>query len=526
MSLVRSGRSQVPVSRVCGVRRATGARAGIALLVTAISSGAGASEWNPRMSLSLTATGSDNPSLRVRGQEQSDLILRTAPVFGVKRSSGMLKVDMTYAPVVVGSLNDTTGDSLFNTLNASANLEAVPSRFFVDSRATIAQTFISPFGAQPRDVTTSTTNRTETRTIALSPYYQGRFSGGGTFQLRDDFLYTTYAQGNLPDQTTNRVSAVASGDPGRFIVPGVDATHQDSSLASGQQFSSDILRGRASFRFDADLSVYLTGGHERNDYGTRSFSGSTYGVGGQWQPTPRTTVNLSVDKRFFGTGYAADVSHRTRATTWRLRLSRQEQVSQQTGIGVTQTSTASFLSELLRTSIPDEAARQTEVNRLIQTGNLPPTLGATSSYVSPRVVLVESLEPSFGIIGVRNSILLTVYWRATTPLSTAPTSGTPDIFSSVSKLRQQGFALTASHSLTEQTSLSAGIDRVQTQSTALAAGAAALETLQTTLRFTVLHSLNPRTSLSAGVRFLTLDSSSTNDSRERALLFTLAHQFR
>ncbi|MBI1398189.1 MAG: TIGR03016 family PEP-CTERM system-associated outer membrane protein [Betaproteobacteria bacterium] len=485
-----------------------------------------AADWKPTASLSLSSTISDNPLLRPRGQEESDVVFRTSPSIGLNHEGSRLKLRGVYSPSIVGYLNESVPETLYNSLTTQASLEAIEDFAFIEAKAAIAQTFLSPFGAQPSDVGTATSNRTESRTLGLSPYVKGRLGSGWQYGLRDDYLVTTYTSGAAARLATNKVSGSIGGDPRTFLVPSADYFYSTTQVGSVSAYTSQEARLRLTANFAKSFNLFVSAGHESNDFLANSVSRPTYGAGATWRPTTRTNVSVTVDKRYFGTGFNLNASHRTRLTTWSIQALRQEQVAQQLTQSTGYVSTRDLLSNLLVSSIPDQTQRDAEVSRLMQQGGFPETLSVNSAYLSPRVMLVESIEPSVAISGARNTLVMSVYRRQTSPLSDSPGGSSTDVFSNVSRITQQGWTVTWSHTITARTSVSAGFDRFRSRSSRSSIGTATdLETTQRALRLTANHQVSKNTAVSAGIRILTIGSNAVSDSRERAALLTLSHQF-
>ncbi len=64
-------------------------------------------------------------------------------------------------------------DSFAPSVNLVANLEAIEKFFFVDATANVSETFISPFGAQPANLTTPSNNRYIVADLQRQPLPQG-----------------------------------------------------------------------------------------------------------------------------------------------------------------------------------------------------------------------------------------------------------------------------------------------------------------------------------------------------------------
>jgi hypothetical protein len=87
----------------------------------------------------------------------------------------------------------------------------------------------------------------------------------------------------------------------------------------------------------------------------------------------------------------------------------------------------------------------------MRTLGLPDVVGSPTAVLAPRIVQVESIEPSVGLHGIRDTLLFNMYWRETTPISTNLTGGIQDPFSTSAMIKQAGAGLTLSHQFTAMT---------------------------------------------------------------------------
>ena len=484
-------------------------------------------DWNPTASLAVGATFTDNAFLARRGDERADIILRTTPSIGLSRDGPRLKLRGTYAPTILGYVNGTVSDAILNSLTTTANYELLENFMFIDGRALISQSVLSPLGVQAVNGPTNTANRVETRTFAVSPYIQGRISGGGSYQLRHEFSHQTYSAGGLGDTVMNRFTASAADAPGSFVVFGGDFNYTNVELGNFASTTSKIGRLRASFIPDPELRLAANVGYEDNNYGRQTFSGAVFGTNLTWTPSDRTTLDLGFEKRYFGGSYTVNGQHRTRLASFRLKAYRSEQELQNRATGTTSVATRDVLDSSLVSRIPDSADRAREVERLMLAGGLPDTLTTVGAFVSTRVNRIEGIEPSIAFTGIRNTLLLSAFRRQTTPLTESLSSGFTDVFATATRLTQMGFGITATHQFNAQFNGLVGLDLTKTRGSLTgAAGSRDDQATQQSFRTTLSYTISPQTTAGATLRFMNLNSSSTNDVRERAMLLTLSHTFR
>lgn len=486
-----------------------------------------AADWNPTAALTVGATVSDNAFMAPRGQERSDIILRTMPTIGVHRDGPRLKLKASYAPIVLGYVNGTASDTIVNSLNATGNFEAIEDFFFLEARALVTQSSLSPLGVQSTGPASNSANRLESRTVTMSPYIQGRIPGGGSYRLRDDYSRQTYSTGGIGDTVTNRITASATDAPGTFVRFGGDASYTNVELGGFAATTSKIGRLSASFVTDPELTLAVNAGYEDNNYGQRTFSGGVFGTNVGWRPSQRTTFDVGYEKRYFGGSFNVNFQYSTRLASFKLRAYRAEQELQNRATGTQLLDTRTLLDSSLASRFPDSANRAREVERLMQAGGLPATLSTPTSFLSNRVNRVEAFEPSVAIAGTRSTLLFSVFVRQTTPLSDNLTGGVADVFTTTSRIRQTGMGLTVTHTLASDLSFLAGLDLIKTRGALIgASNGQDSESKQQSFRTSLTYTISPTTTATAMLRYTNVSSTAINDVRERAMTFTLAHTFR
>src|SRR5205807_1024376 len=87
-----------------------------------------------------------------------------------------------------------------------ANLEPIEKFFFIDATANVSESFITPFGPQPSNLTVPTNNRYISQTYSVSPYVQGVIAPNISYTVRDDNNWTPSASCGDPPATTERFS--------------------------------------------------------------------------------------------------------------------------------------------------------------------------------------------------------------------------------------------------------------------------------------------------------------------------------
>ena len=505
--------------------RSRSAAAAVALL-SIIAAPEAVSQWTPSLSIDGAATVTDNVLLGPSSNREGDIILSATPAIGLARNGGRLKANARYSPSLITYVAGTRDATVRNALSANGTLEAIENFLYVDGRASIYQTFLSPFGAQPGDLGTSTTNRAEQTILGLSPYIRGRLSGGSQYQVRADFSYSTFNTTNRPDVYGNILNATWNGTQDRFFVPGVEYNYSSTQFGSQLPFVSQLGRLRLAANVDTDLQVFATGGYETNDFVLTQQDGTIYGGGFNWRPSPRTRLKASSERRYFGNSIDIEASYRTGLTAWTLNAARRAVTSQQQLPGVTSTSgIRSALDSLLAPTIPDPIEREREVERILMQSGLASSLSGPVPLYSPRVTLVESIDPSIAILGIRTTVTFNVFWRRTTPLTTSIDPSVVDVFSNLGVITQRGFGVSASHKLDPALAMDASATRSMSVGASTTSGAPDAETTQSIFRVGLTRQISPKTYGTAGLRWQILDSNVSAGYRERAVLFSVVHNF-
>jgi uncharacterized protein (PEP-CTERM system associated) len=484
-----------------------------------------AAEWIPSLSISGMATATDNALLQPSGQAQSDVILSVTPTIGVRKEGARLKLRGSYSPSMFTYLAGSASSTVRNTLAGTASLEAVQNFLYVDARASINQTFLTPFGPQPGDLGTSTANRVETRSLGLTPYIRGRLRGGSTYLVRDDVLYTSFDRANQSDIFGHAASAQWNGVADRFIVPSAEYNLNSTQFGSQQPFVAQTARLRGTINLDPEIQLFVSGGYEHNDYVLSEQYGPIYGGGFVWKPSPRTNVRGNAEHRFFGNTFELDASYRTPLSAWVFRAGRRIQTSQQQILQAGNAGLRAAVDTLLSPTIPDPDERAAAVDRILASGNLGSLPLGPTPILAPRVLLVESYEPSIAFLGKRSTITFTAFWRKTTPLSEALTPSPLDPFGTLNTVTQTGGGIGLTHKFDPLLSGDINVLRVVSQGTPTATVTGDQKSWQSIFRANLTRQIDPKTFASVGFRWQVFNSSIFTDYRERAVLVNLTHIF-
>ena len=429
-----------------------------------------------RPSISVSETYSDNVSLAPAGSERSEWTTRIAPSVSVIGNGARLRFNATYTPELLSRARQGTND-ISHFLDASGNSELLQQLLYVDVRANVFQQNVSLLGAQAQDNLNTTGNRTSVKTYSVSPYLRHDFGFDAVGELRLTHDAVSYS-GNtsaLSGSTSNGISARLLSGP-TFKLLTWNLAYDKSRVEysdSARNVDSERISAGATRLITPNFRLGVNVGYEEYTYvtiGGAPPKGAFWSVGPEWTPTDRTRLAASIGHRYYGPSKSLDFSHRSRLTVWQLNYSENVSSSRDNALIPVTTDTAGLLNALFLSQIPDPIARQTAVQNFITLTGLPPSLTQPVNFVTESVFLEKKLQATFGIQGIRNTVMANVFSQNREALSSGASIGAGD-FSTSFSTKQTGANLLWSSRLTANlaSNLSVGISR--SQFSTLASGA-------------------------------------------------------
>ena len=454
--------------------------------------GRGQRSWEIVPMLSVEETYTDNLRLSPSGSERSDWVTELRPGVSVSGRGARLRFNAAYSAGVVYRAQEGSND-LFHNLNATGDAELVRQLLFVDTRASVSQSNVSLLGPQADSNVSNTANRTTVRTFLLSPYLRHDFGNDAQGEAR--LTYSTVNSGSAGSSTnsdSNRIDTRLFSGPAYKLFTwnlAYSKEHIDYSTTT-QSSDTETVSAYGRRLITPNLGLQATVGYEDNNYGisvpgSSPTKGTFWSLGPEWTPTPRTRLAATTGRRYFGPSHSLDFSHRTRLTTW--SISYKEEVTTTRGqfLVPSTVDTAGYLDTLFLASIPDPIARQTAVQNFINQTGLPASMAVPLNFFTTTAFLMKSWRASFGIQGVRNTVLANVF-VVNREAAAANQFGAGD-FGQTSSTRQTGTSLLWSSRITEQTTSNSSIGYTLSEIPGLAR-----EDKQTYIRLGLTTQFQPR----------------------------------
>jgi len=280
-----------------------------------------AASWRFSPSLELAETYSDNITLRPAGEERSDYVSEVAPGFGLNADGRRLDLALSYRWRGLYYARDNERNSAYHQLGANMSGILVNNLLFVDGNASYRQTVVTPDAAVGQS-NIAGGNLQNIFTTSVSPYLRRRLGGWGEALLRytqssvlypDDSDRDSFSNGvdfRLADQKTADRWSWSLG----YRVQSIDYRPAERAGVTTRQADLQL-----DYRLSNRLGLNGQVGREENEYpraeGTPAPEGNFWNFGLDWQPSSRTQLSVSGGRRYYGSNWRLDLSHRGRRST-------------------------------------------------------------------------------------------------------------------------------------------------------------------------------------------------------------------
>ena len=288
-------------------------------MLTMVSSAA-AADWKFTAGVGATETYTDNVSLGTASGQGGDFVTSITPNISAKKDGARLKVDAQYSLQNLFYAKNSANNALYHQLNARANVELLEREFFLDTRAAIAQTAISPLVATGSDNVTATNNIANNRTFSISPYWVHRFGSTAILNVRNTLSYVSNDTAAFSDSNSNTFNAgLTSGSNFGRVSWGLNAVRQNIDFKDRPNVSLSTTSVSLGYLVSPRFRLTETVGKESNRFATTSGTtpgGTFWNTTASWAPSSRTSIDLGFGHRFYGNSWNFAFKTRGRFSTW------------------------------------------------------------------------------------------------------------------------------------------------------------------------------------------------------------------
>ena len=410
-------------------------------------------QWKVTPSLALTETYTDNVALQSDANKRSDWVTEVTP--GVSVIAQNSRVQMS-ARARASFYKYASGEPVGTRSNnaqydANGRVKVIDELLYVDARASGGSRAISAFGLRDDEGNGfSDRNSTDVSSWSVSPFLTRRFGNFAVATARYTHDETKADESLYGSSSADSVSFdLGSGRAWRDIGWSLRHSRQDVQTDRFGDTSSENSVLGLNYRVHRTLKLTATGGYDSYDYeaiGNRT-AGPSWSVGFAWNPSARTSVDMSVGRHFLGNTGSLMALHRSRHTVWRASYSDAVTSTRQQFSGLRITDTALLIDSLFAATIPDPFARRLAVEEYLLATGLPRSTAESVNFLTNRYFRQKQAQASFAFNMRAHSTLISAFANERIALSTgqadADLLGT-ELFSLNDNVRQVG--LSAAHS--------------------------------------------------------------------------------
>lgn len=503
-------------------------RRGALLLVLPLLLGttAHAQSWRVEPAIRASVVATNNVNLSAT-DAQRDVIMVTTPMVRVTGRGPRHEVTGSLAADAIVYAAATNDPDILPQGSLGLRSQLVDRWLFLDAGLTAQTTASDPFGPVGDGITTL--NRSTLARLRVQPRLERELTPQSRLMVSLDQAWT---RGYGSEEARLNNSTTVQTQQGLYelrpLPLGVrvdlrrQVTGYDNQSGNDVEFASARVSGL--WAPAPEVRLTLTAGRDEASFTSNDLSETLYGAGLRWTPTERTVFDTMVEKRFFGTGWNASLSHRSPyisvigslsrdASTYASRLG-----TLQAGVDV-----ATMLDSLLITRIPDATQRAEAVQQLMAQRGLPATLSQTLDLFSGTVQLVQGGSLTVVAMGPRHTVTTRFFAQRVRDIvdesdPIVPISADAD---------QRGINVSVTRRLTPSLSGEVSFSHGSVVGRGVNAG---LDTVNRSLRLGLTDSLSPRTTVNGSLRYQTvstdtLTSVSTSRASAVSLSAGLLHRF-
>lgn len=418
------------------------------------------------LGIRTSATYSDNILLAPSGQEGGDWLIEASPIVTARSNSPRASYSLHYEMRNYWRVSGDDTELARHALNATGRFALLEDRLWLDLHGymgTVADSAAGPIALQP---SSSLVNTAKFRRFSVSPWYRDRIGNAAIYELRYTVAHAGGDAGFALAEVEHSASASVDGiqrgaSPWNWSVFGET---QRREFESDTTRDRDHAGARIFYRLNPELRVFASAEYDRIENVRNSDgddSGFGPGLGFEWAPTQRLTVEGSATRRYYGTTADARAAYTARRTTMGIQYSR--------GIITNSDLTLLLFDPAALTSGTGSQGISSVINDLIAGGVTPAVATAlTQGLITDAALQHRTLMLFWGLRGVRNSLTVSG-WESrrspTTDLSEltailAPGGATGAILSD--DFTERGLGLNFQHRLDARSTVEVRLDRRET----------------------------------------------------------------
>ncbi len=275
-------------------------------------------KFNPSISVGMTYT--DNVDL-THTNKDSDLVLRVTPGLGtgITTEGSRLRTQLNYSVSGLSYESNSSSNDFYHNLSSSATAEIVKNAIFLDGFANTRQVLLDQNTSASSDNISGSDNLTNTYTYGLTASWKKNWERYATSDI--SYGYDEVKLSGGEDSTGNQINFHLANGP-KFTQYFWDLNYNYNETrydSDSPDTTTKIAYVTLGYHYSRLLDLRIRLGQE--DYDDTVDDGFGWTIGGNWHPSPRTSLDASWGERAFGRTAFLDFSHRHKRITWQVNYS-------------------------------------------------------------------------------------------------------------------------------------------------------------------------------------------------------------
>jgi uncharacterized protein (PEP-CTERM system associated) len=292
-----------------------------------------AEEWTFSPRISVSQSYSNNIRLQPEGQEQHDFVTAIEPGFFVRGNGRRLRLNMDYNLEALAYKRNDDPNAIRHQLQLGGDAELYERVLFLEFDGSRSQENSGAIETSGSDNLSASGNRTDVTALSLTPKVRHRFGRYADVESSYGLNLVSTDTNGQSTSSTARFSSVEfnSGDYFARAPWRVTLSNNRVKNSSGTVNRFRKFEGEMRYKLNRKYGVVVRGGQERNEFASTqpSQDGGFWEAGLTWTPSPRTSLEAGVGRRFFDENMFLNFEHRSRRMTYAASFSEDITTSRQ-----------------------------------------------------------------------------------------------------------------------------------------------------------------------------------------------------
>jgi len=291
-----------------------------------------AAELTISPSITISESYTDNLLLSISSEKQSDYITQLNPGIKIRGTGKRLSLSMDYylQNLFYSHSNEFNEDR--HQLSASVNSELLKNTLYLDGITSFTQQAITRTGVTDSENITPTDNLTDVLSYTLTPVFRHNFNATISSSLQYSFGETHYRDRSInSNDATNKIILAELNNSGGSQRLAWSVNYKRTDIDYDRETTADSILERSEletrYAIGRKTKLILSGGYESNNYlkpnANDKTEGPLWGLGLNWRPSNRTSLELITGERFTGKTGSLAFTHKSRKTTLQMSFSEE-----------------------------------------------------------------------------------------------------------------------------------------------------------------------------------------------------------